>query len=91
MHHLTAGGPGYSIPPHVKSILDQLKALAEELGIKEAAAEAAAAGAVPEENADALGRLEKPQKKLPTQLNPLLAKLARYAAVENDKVPGRIT
>ena len=44
-----------------------------------AAPEEAPAGAAPD---------EKQQKKLPTQLNPLLARLARYAATENDKVPG---
>lgn len=32
---------------------------------------------------------EKAQKKLPPQLNPLLARLARAAARENDKVPGQ--
>ena len=67
----------------MNSVLDQLKALAEELGVNEAAApEEAPAGAAPD---------EKQQKKLPTQLNPLLARLARYAATENDKVPGETT
>ena len=76
----SAGGAGYVIPPHIKSILDQLKALADELGVNEAAApEEAPAGAAPD---------EKQQKKLPTQLNPLLAKLARHAATENDRVSG---
>lgn len=85
---LNVGGPGYTIPPHVKTTLDQLKALAEELGVQEAMAEEASSGPPAEDNADAQGRSDKPQKKLPTQLNPLLAKLARHAATENDKVPG---
>ena len=83
-----AGGPGYAIPSHIKSILDQLKELAEELGVKDALAEGTAAGTAPEDSTDPQGRSKKPQKQLPTQLNPLLAKLARHAATENDKVPG---
>lgn len=83
------GGPGYAIPSHIKSILDQLKALAEDLGVKDALAEGPAAGTAPEDSTDPQGRTKKSQKQLPTQLNPLLAKLARHAATENDKVPGK--
>ena len=68
------------IPSDVRSLLDQLKDLAESLGLpKEEGAEEAATQ--PGE--------EKLQKKLPPQLNPLLAKLARAAARENDKSPGK--
>lgn len=74
-----AGNVGYEIPPDVGTLLDQLRDLAEDLGLpKEEAAEEAA----PQPGED------KPQKKLPPQLNPLLAKLARAAARENDKSPG---
>ncbi len=70
------------IPSDVRSLLDQLKILAESLGLpKEEGAEEAATQ--PGE--------EKLQKKLPPQLNPLLAKLARAAARENEKSPGKPT
>ncbi|KAL0026237.1 hypothetical protein WJX77_004600 [Trebouxia sp. C0004] len=73
---------GYVIPSDVRSLLDQLKDLAENLGLpKEEGAEEAATQ--PAE--------EKLQKKLPPQLNPLLAKLARAAARENEKTSGART
>ncbi|KAL0031313.1 hypothetical protein WJX79_002806 [Trebouxia sp. C0005] len=73
---------GYVIPSDVRNLLDQLKDLAESLGLpKEEGAEEAATQ--PGE--------EKVQKKLPPQLNPLLAKLARAAARENEKAPGART
>ncbi|DBA95241.1 TPA: hypothetical protein ACH3X3_013138 [Trebouxia sp. C0006] len=78
----TEGIGGYVIPSDVRSLLDQLKDLAESLGLrKEEGAEEAATQ--PGE--------EKLQKKLPPQLNPLLAKLARAAARENEKSPGART
>ncbi len=80
--HNIAGIGGYVIPSDVRSLLDQLKDLAESLGLpKEEGAEEAATQ--PGE--------EKLQKKLPPQLNPLLAKLARAAARENEKSPGKPT
>ena len=78
--HITAGIGGYVIPSDVTSLLDQLKDLAESLGLpKEEGVEEAATQA---------GE-EKLQKKLPPQLNPLLAKLARAAARENERCPGK--
>ncbi len=80
MLHNIAGIGGYVIPSDVRSLLDQLKDLAESLALpKEEGAEEAATQ--PGE--------EKLQKKLPPQLNPLLAKLARASARENEKSPGK--
>lgn len=56
--------------------------MAEELGLPKEGKEAVEEPAQPGE--------EKAQKKLPPQLNPLLARLARAAARENDKVPGQL-
>ena len=81
-YHNHAGIGGYVVPSDVRSLLDQLKDLAESLGLpKEEGAEEAATQ--PGE--------EKLQKKLPPQLNPLLAKLARAAARENEQSPGKPT
>ncbi len=77
-----AGGGGYEIPADVHALLDQLRALAEDLGLPQEGKEAV------EEPPTQPGE-EKPQKKLPPQLNPLLAKLARTAARENDKSSGK--
>ena len=74
------GGGGYEIPPDVKYLLDQLKAQAEALGLPQE-------GKAPSDDPSQTGD-DKAPKKLPPQLNPLLAKLARAAARENDRHSG---
>ena len=69
------------MPPDVKHLLDQLKAQAEALGLPQD-------GKDPSDEPSQAGE-DKAPKKLPPQLNPLLAKLARAAARENDQHAGR--
>ena len=73
---------GYEIVPDVKHLLDQLKAQAEALGLPRD-------GKDPSHEPSQAGE-DKAPKKLPPQLNPLLAKLARAAARENDQHGGQI-
>lgn len=71
------GGSSYEIPPDIRNLLDQLKAQAEALGLPQEGKDVS-------EEPSTQGGEEKAPKKLPPQLNPLLAKLARAAAREND-------
>ena len=77
-----AGAVGYEIPADVRSLLGQLKVQAEALGL-------------PKEGDPALEEPplqpgeDRPQKKLPSDLNPLLAKIAKAAARDNDRWAGR--
>ncbi|KAL3156973.1 hypothetical protein ABBQ38_001230 [Trebouxia sp. C0009 RCD-2024] len=77
------GTEGYEIPSDVKQLLDQLKAQAEALGLPQD-------GKAPSDDPSQPGE-DKAPKKLPPQLNPLLAKLARAAARENELHPGART
>ena len=78
---MPSGGGAYEIPPDVKHLLDQLKAQAEALGLPPEGKDIS-------EEPSTQGGEEKAAKKLPTQLNPLLAKLARAAARENEICSG---
>lgn len=64
----------------MKQLLEQLKVQAEALGLPQD-------GKAPSDEPSQAGE-DKAPKKLPPQLNPLLAKLARAAARENDLYSG---